>query len=695
MDRMWNATKGGGMLGNTMVADPATTEIRLLESLQRRDSAAWDEFYRAHEGRVYGFAYRLTGNAHDAADLTQETFVRVLARIDRLEADERGFAPYLLTTTRNLFLKGLERGRRQHVTAEVPEPDEPLPIDDDPERAALLSQQREEVRRANAELPESQRTVLALREVEGQSYAEIGEVVGMNENAVAQAIFRARQALRRALRMAAVDLERMPDACRGRLPELSTHLDGRVKGAKREELQMHLARCEYCRAAFSDMNEAQRRYRLLLPPAAVLPALRESIHGAAEAAGFVAGGSTAQGVHAAPSAVRRLLGHKAIAGVSALAVGALLALLLWPGDSTAVSPWERIDRAGIEASARVAAINDGSRVSIAWRRADHRLDLVTADSSTDDATHNVERARPAGDQSVWTSPAFLADADGSTRLAFTALSPPLPAIFGTTNRVRSGWMSTRADDGSWSRPAEIARGNIFEDARFEDGAVLPDGTPVWPWVGSATEGLGRGIGVGLPRLEVPLPAYAAHPRLGADRAGRLWLAAVDDDGLLIMRLDPRTLARAGRLWRAPAYDGSWELACAATCRLVYVGGGDRDGEILSWAPDERAPTPIARPGSLENGVIAAAYRPDGRLYVAWHDDGTADPPRRPGVVVQLGDERGVREGRVLLPALPRPSSGRAVNSLTLAPSDHDVLVVANVRLDEENQVHASRVRVSG
>ena len=156
--------------------------------------------------------------------------MRALPRLDRLDPDTVDLGPYLFTTLRNLFLKSVERGARAEPVAEVPEPGEPAPIEDDPERSTLLHRQQEEVRSANAQLAPRQRLVLALRELEDKSYAEIGVIVGLNENAVAQLISRARDSLRTELRLAQVDPERLPEECRRYLPLLSRHLDGQLRG---------------------------------------------------------------------------------------------------------------------------------------------------------------------------------------------------------------------------------------------------------------------------------------------------------------------------------------------------------------------------------------------------------------------------------------------------------------------------------
>jgi len=250
-----------------MAVAPTRTDAGLVRRLQARDRSAWEELYAEYQPRLRAFGYRLAGNAHDADDLVQETFVRALPALDRLDPDRVDLAAYLFATEKNLFLKQVERAKRAEPTAEVPEPDLPTAIEDDPERSALLHRQQEEVRVANARLDPRQRLVLALCELEDRSYAEIGELVGLNENAVAQLVFRARERLRTELRLVQVDPESLPEECRAFLPLLSQQLDGKLRGPKLDTTLAHLEGCERCQAALVDMREAKRRYRaLLLPP---------------------------------------------------------------------------------------------------------------------------------------------------------------------------------------------------------------------------------------------------------------------------------------------------------------------------------------------------------------------------------------------------------------------------------------------
>ncbi len=301
-----------------MATAPTRTDATLVRRLQARDGAAWEELYAEYQPRLRAFGYRLTGNAHDAEDLAHETFVRALPALDRLDPETTDLTAYLFATTKNLFLKQVEKAKRAEPTADVPEPDLPTAIEDDPERSALLARQQEEVRIANGRLDPRQRLVLALCELEDRSYAEIGELVGLNENAVAQLVFRARERLRTELRLVQVDPESLPEECRAFLPLLAQHLDGKLRPPKLDSTLQHLEGCERCQAALSDMQEAKRRYRmLLLPPLGVsTEEARAAVEDDLERVGYWRGGGKR-------AVLRRPRG---LAAVVAAAVAALLCL---------------------------------------------------------------------------------------------------------------------------------------------------------------------------------------------------------------------------------------------------------------------------------------------------------------------------------------------------------------------------------
>lgn len=405
-----------------MATAPPRPDAALLERLRTRDRTAWDEVYRLYEGRLYGFAYRLTGNPHDAADLVQETFLRALPRLDRLPPERADIAAYLFATEKNLFLKSVERGRRQQPVEEVPEPDEPAAIEDDPQRSALLRRQQEEVRVANGKLAPRQRMVLALRELEDRSYAEIGELVGLNENAVAQLISRARQSLREELRLVQVDRSKLPAECQELLPLLSAHLDGQLKGPKLERTLGHVEGCEACQAALADMREASRRYRAVVPPIVGVVALKDRLDDALGATGYWSQPArTGLGVRAALHG--RTLVVASVIGLAALGgLGGGLALVL-SGSGTAPATSETA------VAATAPAVTSGPAETSEQIAA---TAPVTTAASVDDPQEETAAIAATGSEAPAATTAKAEPETGTTTEAETETATTAPESTGQT-----------------------------------------------------------------------------------------------------------------------------------------------------------------------------------------------------------------------------------------------------------------------
>jgi RNA polymerase sigma factor (sigma-70 family) len=258
----------------------APPEAELVVRLQKRDRDAWEQLYRLYEGRLYAVAYRLTGNSRQAADLVQETFIRTLPQLDRADPDAVDLPAVLLATMRNVFQHETETESGQPGLPPAPAlGNEPA---DGTELTAML-RQPDEVMLANAHLPPRQRVALALRELEGRSYTEIAEVVGMPETAVAQLIAQARQSLRVELRPG--DAPVVLSECVALSPVLSAILDGEVEEPQRSEALAHIAGCDDCRRVLEGMREISRRYRVAVPPPA-LAGLSERVDAALTATGY-------------------------------------------------------------------------------------------------------------------------------------------------------------------------------------------------------------------------------------------------------------------------------------------------------------------------------------------------------------------------------------------------------------------------
>jgi RNA polymerase sigma factor (sigma-70 family) len=144
-----------------------------------------------HHQAVYSFAYRLTGRADLAEDITQECFLALIRAPGRYDSSRGSMKVYLFAIARNLALK-------QHRDAhdEQPAEDSEEQFSFDPRRSLEVSSA---VARAVASLPELQREALVLFEYEGVTLEEIAEIVGADIGTVKSRLHRARERLRRIL----------------------------------------------------------------------------------------------------------------------------------------------------------------------------------------------------------------------------------------------------------------------------------------------------------------------------------------------------------------------------------------------------------------------------------------------------------------------------------------------------------------
>jgi RNA polymerase sigma-70 factor (ECF subfamily) len=183
-------------------------ESKLLERLRRGEDAAYEELVRTHAGRMLSVARRMLRNDDDANDAVQDAFLSAFRAIDRFEGGSR-LGTWLHRIVVNAALMKLRTRRRK--------PEEPLDpllprfLDDghmaQPARAWALPADEavvgEETRRLVldriAELPETYRTILLLRDVEGLDTDETATALGITPGAVKTRLHRARLALRELL----------------------------------------------------------------------------------------------------------------------------------------------------------------------------------------------------------------------------------------------------------------------------------------------------------------------------------------------------------------------------------------------------------------------------------------------------------------------------------------------------------------
>ena len=161
------------------------------------DMPSWGELVAEHADGVYRLAYRLSGNQHDAEDLTQETFMRVFRSLNKYQAGT--FEGWLHRITTNLFLDMVRHRSKIRMEA-LPEDYERVPgTDMTPEQAYSVANLDPALQSALDNLAPDFRVAVVLCDVVGMSYDEIAETLGVKMGTVRSRIHRGRSQLRAAL----------------------------------------------------------------------------------------------------------------------------------------------------------------------------------------------------------------------------------------------------------------------------------------------------------------------------------------------------------------------------------------------------------------------------------------------------------------------------------------------------------------
>ncbi len=174
-----------------------------LKKLQAGDPAAFAEFVEENQSKVYNLALRMLNDPQDAEDVLQETFLNAYNALPNFEG-RSSLSTWVYRIASNASLMRLRKKRPNTVSV-----DEPVELDAGdnlprqlvdwssmPEEALINNESRQVMDEAVTELPESLRIVFILRDIEGLSTAETGEVLGLSEGAVKTRLHRARLWLR-------------------------------------------------------------------------------------------------------------------------------------------------------------------------------------------------------------------------------------------------------------------------------------------------------------------------------------------------------------------------------------------------------------------------------------------------------------------------------------------------------------------
>jgi RNA polymerase sigma-70 factor, ECF subfamily len=189
-----------------MDSDKTTKETFSLEALRAGDRAEFARLVETYSGVIYRLALKMLNNPQDAEDVLQETFLKAYRHLKGFDG-RSSLSTWLYRIATNEALMFLRRHKQIPVSIEEPaeaddEEQEPLQIVDwccMPEQEMMSAEARAQLDRAVESLPHTLRVVFLLRDIEGLSTQETGEVLGLSEMAVKTRLSRARLRLREIL----------------------------------------------------------------------------------------------------------------------------------------------------------------------------------------------------------------------------------------------------------------------------------------------------------------------------------------------------------------------------------------------------------------------------------------------------------------------------------------------------------------
>jgi len=190
------------MLDRPRSVPDQTPDAELIQRVLQGDGNAYRPLVERYQNRIHAMVHGMVRDAEEARDITQNAFIKAYQSLDTFRI-ESSFYTWLYRIAMNLAIDHCRRGKRRKTTAY----DEAVAARDDdgnllelhhtesPQRALSRKQLHERIFRALDELTDEQREVVLLREVEGLSYKEIADSMGIPEGTVMSRLFYARKRL--------------------------------------------------------------------------------------------------------------------------------------------------------------------------------------------------------------------------------------------------------------------------------------------------------------------------------------------------------------------------------------------------------------------------------------------------------------------------------------------------------------------
>lgn len=204
-----------GEIGKAVVsARPAAVgrseDLLFIDNLKAGDATAFDYLIERYSGDIYALLYRITENAEEASDLTQDTFIRVFRSIGSFRGDSElktWLFSIAINESRNRFRWWKRRRRDVTISLDATIGDSDTPLSDtiadraaSPEESALSREREYAIKAALLDMPAVYREAIILCDIEGFSYEETAAALGIGLGTVKSRISRGREELRRRLK---------------------------------------------------------------------------------------------------------------------------------------------------------------------------------------------------------------------------------------------------------------------------------------------------------------------------------------------------------------------------------------------------------------------------------------------------------------------------------------------------------------
>ena len=270
--------------------------------LEKKDPQALEHALELLQGTVFSFSMKVCGQREDAEDTMQEVLVKALPYLPKFESP-RALLVWLYKVAKNRCLMSRRKSKfapKRDLSLEELMPDrlelarlaQEGPVN--PESLAIRSQQARRLRDAIHQLPPQYRIILVLRDMEGLTDDEVGDITGLRPGTVRVRLHRARLFVRRTLARdghkqrtsrhvvsaeienTAVNSQRRPASCKALFAQLSDYLDEQLDDSLCQKLEEHFEGCAPCEAFLASLESTVEQLRKA-PPDQLKPAAAAKI----------------------------------------------------------------------------------------------------------------------------------------------------------------------------------------------------------------------------------------------------------------------------------------------------------------------------------------------------------------------------------------------------------------------------------